>query len=108
MLIWLFLIGVHTTHAWNMIPPDEFTRNIADDFNKEWIVEAGRKFDERFTHNSTYFLGYSVLLVLIILLGVLLRIVVKMNHMESTTGRIRSDLLEIYTRLWLISRWGVR
>ena len=104
----VFSCAVQTAVAWDMIPPQELVRNATEDFDQAWRSEANRKFSELRNIRNNYTISYILMLSIVSMIIVLLRLIEKFNHMESTSERIRPDMLRIYTRMWLISRWGFR
>lgn len=104
----VFSFAVQTATAWDMIPPAESVKNATDDFDPAWRLEAGRTFSELRNSGKNNTASYILILFLIIALGLLFHLTVKYNHMEQTSKRVRSDMLRAYTRMWLISRWGLR
>ena len=114
--IWLFLIvslsvflyGVQASTAWEMIPPKESVKDAADDFDRLWRIEASQQFGVLRKVNKDSTASYIIILLFLVLLGVLLPLMVRFNHMERTSKTIRPNMLGTYTRMWLISRWGFR
>lgn len=104
----LFFCAVQTASSWDMIPPVESVRNATDEFDQAWRLEAGRKFSEPRNIGTNYIISYIFLTFLIVVLSVLFHLMVKLNHMERTSKRVRADMLWAYTKMWLISRWGFR
>jgi len=109
-MISLFLLTgtVQSASAWEMIPPTESVKIAADAFDQAWRNEASRKFSEPRRIEANHTASYLLLTLLMVMLAVLFHLMVKRNHMEQRAGRIKSGLLTIYTRMWLISRWGFR
>ena len=113
---WLYLIApfcmlscaVQTSVARDMIPPQESVRNATDDFDQTWRSEANRKFSELRDIRNNYAASYILMLSIVFMIIVLLRLIVKFNHMERTSERVPPDMLRVYTQMWLISRWGFR
>ena len=99
---------IQTASAWDMIPPSEPVKKAADEFKQPWRVEAERKFSEPGLVAANHVMSYSLLAMLMVLLGALFRLMVKANHMEQKAQQVRAGLLSFYTRMWLISRWGLR
>lgn len=100
--------AVQSAYAWDMIPPAESVRNLTDEFSQAWRLEAGRKFSEPRQRVANHIVSHLLLAFLIVTLFVLFHLIVKRNHMERTAGRVRSGMLSVYTRMWLIRRWGYR
>ena len=94
--------------AWDMVPPQESVRSATDDFDQAWRSEANQKFSELRDIRNNHITSYILMLSIILMIVVLLRLIVKFNHMERTSRRIRPDMLRVYTQMWLISRWGFR
>ena len=113
-LIWLmgalffFTCAVQTVSAWDMRPPAESIKKAADEFNQAWRREASRQFSELRNTKTNFIASYFLITFLVVMLGVLFYLMGKMNHMERTSRRFRADVLRVYTRMWLISRWGFR
>jgi hypothetical protein len=114
--LWLFLTvsllvlfcAVQASTAWEMIPPKEPIKNANDDFGQNWRSEASQQFGVLRNINKGSTASFIMISFFLIILGVLLHLMVRFNHMERTARMIRSDMLRAYTRMWLISRWGFR
>ena len=104
----VFSGAVQTTDAWDMIPPQESVRNATEDFDQAWRSDANRKFSELRNIHSNDITSYILMLAIVFMIVVFLRLIVKFNHMERTSKRVRPDMLKVYTQMWLISRWGLR
>ena len=94
--------------AYDLRPPDEAIRHVAEGFDQNWRLEAGRKYDEIRNTGAGSILSHISVAVLTAIVGVLLLLLVKRNHMEKKIKKVPVDLLCVFTRMWLISRWGLR
>ena len=104
----VFSCAVQTVVAWDMVPPQDSVRNATEDFDQTWRFEANQKFSDLRNIHSNDMASYILVLSIISMIVVLLRFIVKFNHMERTSKRVRPDMLRVYTQMWLISRWGFR
>ena len=108
VILFLLPLMVQTAAAWDMIPPDESVKNATEEFNEAWRLEAGQKFREQRNVGTNNIVSYILITSLVVMLVVAFHLMVKLNHLDRMIRSVRPDMLESCTKIWLISRWGLR